>query len=114
MAVSFQARSAPVDADRIAQAHQLYCQLTGQSLSLGFDRERSWYELLRRGYSLEDLCAARLVVGRPGWWALVRHELVTLVAQAVPGALGLGVGGEKDEHGFIGHWDSLAWLRPRP
>jgi len=57
MPVSFQARSAPVDADRIAQAHQLYCQLTGQSLSLGFDRERSWYELLRRGYSLEDLRA---------------------------------------------------------
>jgi hypothetical protein len=45
----------PVDAARIAQAHQLYCRLTGQSLSLGFDRERMWYELLRRGYSLEDL-----------------------------------------------------------
>jgi len=32
---------------------------------------------------------ARLVVGRPGWWALVRHELITLASQAVPGALGL-------------------------
>jgi hypothetical protein len=47
----------PVDAARIAQAHQLYCQLTGQSLSLGFDRERMWYELLHRGHSLEDLRA---------------------------------------------------------
>jgi hypothetical protein len=55
--VPFQAPYVPVDAARIAQAHQLYCQLTGQSLSLGFDRERSWYELLRRGYSLEDLRA---------------------------------------------------------
>lgn len=39
----------------ITQAHQLYCQLTGQSLSLGFDRERRWWEILRAGYSLEDL-----------------------------------------------------------
>jgi len=30
-----------------------------------------------------------LVVGRPGWGALVKHEFVTLLAQAVPGALGL-------------------------
>ncbi len=55
MAGAFETRTVPVDADLIAQAHQLYCQLTGQSLSLGFDRERSWYELLRRGYSLKDL-----------------------------------------------------------
>ena len=45
----------PVDAAAIGQAHQLYCQLTGQSLRLGFDRERMWYELLRLGYSLPDL-----------------------------------------------------------
>ena len=32
---------------------------------------------------------AALVVGRSGWAALVRHELVTLLAQSVPGALGL-------------------------
>jgi acetyltransferase-like isoleucine patch superfamily enzyme len=30
-----------------------------------------------------------LVVGRPGWGALLKHELVTIVSQAVPGALGL-------------------------
>lgn len=57
MSVPLQTRRFPVDATRIAQAHQLYCQLTGQSLSLGFDRERMWYELLRLGYSLEDLRA---------------------------------------------------------
>lgn len=45
----------PIDAQTIQQAHALYCQLTGQSLSLGFDRERMWFELLRAGYSLEDL-----------------------------------------------------------
>ena len=45
----------PVDAALIPQAHQLYCQLTGQTLRLGFDRERMWYELLRGGFTLEDL-----------------------------------------------------------
>ena len=45
----------PVDVAAIGQAHQLYCQLTGQTLRLAFDRERMWYELLRLGYSLPDL-----------------------------------------------------------
>jgi len=45
----------PVNALAITQAHQLYCQLTGQSLRLAFNRERMWYELLRLGYSLQDL-----------------------------------------------------------
>jgi len=35
--------------------HQLYCQLTGQKLSLRFDRERLWYEFLRAGFSAQDL-----------------------------------------------------------
>ena len=39
----------------IQQAHQLYCQLTGQTLRLAFDRERSWFELLRAGYTLTDV-----------------------------------------------------------
>jgi hypothetical protein len=47
--------SFPVHADAIGQAHQLYGQLTGQNLRLAFDRERMWYELLRLGYSLQDL-----------------------------------------------------------
>ena len=36
-------------------AHQLYCRLTGQSLSLRFDRERLWYEFLRAGFNAQDL-----------------------------------------------------------
>jgi hypothetical protein len=43
------------DATAIDQAHQLYCQLTGQTLRLGFDRQRMWFELLRAGYTLQDL-----------------------------------------------------------
>lgn len=35
--------------------HEIYCQLTGQKLSLRFDRERLWYEFLRAGFSTEDL-----------------------------------------------------------
>jgi len=35
--------------------HELYCQLTGQKLTLRFDRERLWYEFLRAGFSAEDL-----------------------------------------------------------
>lgn len=34
---------------------------------------------------------ASLVVGRPGWGALIHHELVTLLAQNVPGALGFAL-----------------------
>jgi acetyltransferase-like isoleucine patch superfamily enzyme len=45
-----------------------------------FDRRRS----AREKY-------AELVVGRSGWRALLRHELVILVSQAVPGALGLAL-----------------------
>ena len=45
---------------QINAAHQLYCQLTGQSLRLGFDRERQWYEWLRAGFTPQDL---RRVIG---------------------------------------------------
>lgn len=34
---------------------------------------------------------ARFVVGRPGWGALLKHELIVQFAQAVPGALGLAL-----------------------
>jgi acetyltransferase-like isoleucine patch superfamily enzyme len=34
---------------------------------------------------------AQLVVGRPGWPALIKHELITLASQGVPGALGLAL-----------------------
>jgi len=56
--------SIPVNADAIGQAHQLYCQLTGQNLRLAFDRERMWYELLRLGYSLQDLRSVILYLQR--------------------------------------------------
>jgi hypothetical protein len=42
-------------AELIAQAHQLYCQWTGQTLPLRFDRERLWYEFLRAGFTWHDL-----------------------------------------------------------
>jgi hypothetical protein len=41
--------------DRIQQAHALYCRLTGQRVSLRFDRERLWYELFQAGFNEADL-----------------------------------------------------------
>ncbi len=46
--------------EQISAVHQLYCQLTGQSLRLGFDRERQWFEWLRAGFTPQDL---RRVIG---------------------------------------------------
>lgn len=43
------------DPTAIRQAHHLYCSLTGQRLGLGYDRERMWFELLRAGYTTDDL-----------------------------------------------------------
>lgn len=41
--------------ERIQQAHALYCRLTGQRVSLRFDRERLWYELFQAGFDETDL-----------------------------------------------------------
>jgi hypothetical protein len=41
--------------ERIQQAHALYCRLTGQRVSLRFDRERLWYELFHAGFREDDL-----------------------------------------------------------
>ena len=41
--------------ERIHQAHALYCRLTGQRVSLRFDRERLWYELFHAGFTEADL-----------------------------------------------------------
>ena len=41
--------------EQIRQLHLHYSQLTGQSLSLGFDRERLWFEYLRAGFTLDQL-----------------------------------------------------------
>jgi hypothetical protein len=40
---------------RIPQAHALYGRLTGQRVSLRFDRERLWYELFHAGFNEADL-----------------------------------------------------------
>jgi acetyltransferase-like isoleucine patch superfamily enzyme len=34
---------------------------------------------------------AALIIGRPGWDALIKHEFVVLLSQSVPGALGLAL-----------------------
>jgi hypothetical protein len=41
--------------ERIQQVHALYCRLTGQRVSLRFDRERLWYELFKAGFSERDV-----------------------------------------------------------
>lgn len=41
--------------ERIQQVHALYCRLTGQRVSLRFDRERLWYELFHAGFTEADL-----------------------------------------------------------
>jgi hypothetical protein len=39
----------------VRELHELYCQWTGQNLTLRFDRERLWYEFLRAGFNAADL-----------------------------------------------------------
>lgn len=41
--------------ERIQQAHALYGRLTGQRVSLRFDRERLWYEIFRAGFNEDDI-----------------------------------------------------------
>ncbi|RPH75785.1 hypothetical protein EHM76_00875 [bacterium] len=52
------------EATTIDQTHQLYCRLTGQTLRLAFDRERLWFELLRAGYTLQDVRSVILYLQR--------------------------------------------------
>ena len=40
---------------QLEQLHQTYGRLTGQNLSLRFDRERLWFEFYRAGFTLADL-----------------------------------------------------------
>lgn len=51
---------------------------------------RAQDELARPGLTAQEKYSA-LIVGRPGWAALIKHELVLLISQAVPGALGLAL-----------------------
>ena len=39
----------------VKDIHCLYCQLTGQQLTLRYDRERLWFEFLRAGFAPEEL-----------------------------------------------------------
>jgi hypothetical protein len=39
----------------LEQLNQTYCRLTGQNLSLRFDRERLWFEFFRAGFTEVDL-----------------------------------------------------------
>jgi hypothetical protein len=59
--------SAPCPTDaaaRIQAVHQLYTQLTGQSLSLRYDRERMWWNLLHAGYTPQDVRTVILYLQR--------------------------------------------------
>ena len=47
-------------------------------------------ELSRTGVSPREKYAA-LIVGKPGWDALLKHELIVMLSQCVPGALGLAL-----------------------
>lgn len=47
-------------------------------------------ELSRPGVSARKKYAA-LIIGRPGWDALLKYEFVVLLSQSVPGALGLAL-----------------------
>ena len=39
----------------VKDIHCLYCQLTGQQLTLRYDRERLWFEFLRAGFAPQEL-----------------------------------------------------------
>ena len=47
-------------------------------------------ELSRTGVSAREKYAA-LIVGKTGWDALIKHELIVMLSQCVPGALGLAL-----------------------
>lgn len=41
--------------DHIETLHKVYCQFSGFDISIGYDRERAWYEYIKAGYDAEDL-----------------------------------------------------------
>jgi acetyltransferase-like isoleucine patch superfamily enzyme len=54
------------------------------------DIPRVQEQLAKSGMSTREKYSA-LVIGQPGWAALISYELVVLMSQAVPGALGLAL-----------------------
>jgi acetyltransferase-like isoleucine patch superfamily enzyme len=65
----------PEGSERVAREHDPRITVIQQEL---FDEKRSKVQRYRD-----------LVIGRPGLWALVRFELITLLCASLPGALGL-------------------------
>src|SRR2546426_3480159 len=63
---------------------------TGRAGSLAPPLAKAQEQLFAPGKSSRAKYA-ELVVGRPGLGPLIKHELVVLAAQAVPGALGLAL-----------------------
>lgn len=63
---------------------------TGSDSPAGRDIPRAQDQLFAEAGSARAKYG-RLVVGRPGWAALLKYELVVLLTQAVPGALGLAL-----------------------
>ena len=93
--------------EALPAAHHLYCQLTGQSLRLGLDRERQWYEWLRAGFTLQrrpgveigELARDGLVtphIEKPDEFAIrgkeERDAITIPVARAVEGAGRIALG----------------------
>lgn len=60
----------------------------GTSVPPAIDRAQE--QLFAASVSARQKYAA-LIVGRPGLWPLIRHELVVITAQARPGAIGLAL-----------------------
>jgi len=54
------------------------------------DGSRAQEDLFARGSSSREKYAA-LIVGRPGWAALLQYELIVMISQSCPGALGLAL-----------------------
>src|SRR5262245_46268168 len=65
-------------------AHELYCHLTGQKLTLRFDRERLWYEFLpcrlqrRRSQPVVTNLQKKIRASRPNVGALKLSNLLQL------------------------------------
>lgn len=59
----------------------------GSDPSPSRDIPRAQDQLFRPGSAADKY--RTLVIGRPGWWPLLRYELVVLLCQHIPGALGL-------------------------
>ncbi len=47
--------NSPPRLTQIEQLHQIYCALTGQKLSLRFDRQRLWFDFIQAGFTAPEL-----------------------------------------------------------